>query len=329
MGCTFTQKQEDDFRQNIAAVDHKREGQQVIVSGCYLQAEPRGNIHYARKEDIPSLVEVLLAGKDFPGTIPSTPPAAPLPFVAISEGCYGNCTFCSIRLARGRHRSRPTAEILADVRSAYAAHGSVKLVGQEIAAYGRDTGSSLPALVRVIFAAIPDVRLELGTLGAAWMKDMSEEDLTVFADSRIHGNLHLPLQSASDSVLKAMRRGYTVEQFMTLLRTFRHHGITRFSTDLIAGFPGETARDHACNVSFLRSEAMAHAQIFAYDPRPGTPAAAMAQVPRPLRVERTLELIGVFLTHCDQFIRNEKANPNDFLNTNLEIGNEKVEINEG
>jgi tRNA A37 methylthiotransferase MiaB len=214
--------------------------------------------------------------------------------------------------------------VIADIRAAFDAHGFVKLVGQDIAAYGRDMGSSLPSLLRSIFEAVPGITLELGTLGVAWMKGMTREDLVLFADPRIRGNIHLPLQSASDSVLKRMRRGYTAGQFTSLLAVLRSLGITRFSTDMIAGFPGETCHDHGHNVAFLRTEAIAHAQIFAYDPRPGTLAASMHQVPRPIRVQRALELIGVFLTHSADLCRNENANINDFLNTNLELGKEEV-----
>jgi len=324
MGCTFTQKHEDDFRQIIAGVDHKNDDQHVIVSGCYLRQDPAERIHYARKEDVPALVDSILAQE--PRRRPGSPPhpGKPLPFVAVSEGCYGNCTFCSIRLVRGRHRSRPIAQVVADVQGAFDVHGYVKLVGQEIAAYGRDMGTSLAALLRSIFGAAPGVVLELGTLGAAWMKGMPTDDLAIFADPRIRGNVHLPLQSASDSVLKSMRRGYTVDQFMGLLAKLRSLGVTRFSTDMIAGFPGETLQDHGRNVAFLRSESMEHAQIFAYDPRPGTPAASMRQLPHPIRVQRTLELIGVFLAHSPGFCGNEHADVNDFLNTNLEIAIEEV-----
>lgn len=329
MGCTFTQQHEDDFRRLIVGVDHRKDNQHVIVSGCYLRQDPAERVHYARKEDVPALVDSILAERA--RSRPRTPRSRgkPLPFVAVSEGCYGNCTFCSIRLVRGRHRSRSTAQVVADLRAAFDTHGYAKLVGQEIAAYGRDRGTSLPALIRSIFGAVPRVVLELGTLGAAWMKDMPTADLALFADPRIRGNIHLPLQSASDSVLKRMRRGYTVDQFMELLAKLRSFGVTSFSTDIIAGFPGETLRDHARNLAFLKSACVAHAQIFAYDPRPGTAAASMRQLPRLVRVQRTLELIGVFLAHVRGFCDNQNADVNDFLNTNLDINKEEVDTSEG
>lgn len=324
MGCTFTQKHENDFRDAIRTATKGQGTQHIIVSGCYLRTASADRIHYVRKEGIPDLVDSILRDRSPDRASSPLRLPAPLPFVAISEGCYGHCAFCSIRQVRGTHHSRPQAHVLADVRAAFNAHGCAKLVGQEIAAYGRDTGSSLPTLLRDIFRAVPGIKLELGSLGPAWMKRMKTAELSVFADHHITGNIHLPLQSASDSVLKRMHRGYTIGQYVELMSTLRSLGVTRFSTDLIAGFPGETRGDHQSSVAFLRDNPMAFAQIFAYEPRPGTPAARLRPPARSTRVRRALELAMVFLAHCPAFCRDERADINRFLNSNVVVKKEEA-----
>jgi MiaB/RimO family radical SAM methylthiotransferase len=330
MGCTFTQRHEDDFRQLVEGIAAQREeGQLVIVSGCFLEAEPREGVVFARKESIGEVLDGLLKDEKTDRIEPTAEDGASSPFVAISEGCYGSCTFCSIRFVRGHHRSRPADEVLSDVRRAADAFGRAKLVGQEIAAYGKDIGTSLPVLIRRLFGELPGLRLELGSLGPAWIKRFPDEDFAVFADERIKGNVHLPIQSASDSVLRRMARAYSFSEFTDLHERLKRLGVQRFSTDLIAGFPGETQSDHEDNLRFLEANGFRFAQIFMYEPRPGTAASGMEQIPRDIRLRRTLELIGTFAAGYEGFSMDENLDVNDILNTNIEIDREEVSLCEG
>jgi|GEM_PF-3749061 len=325
LGCTFTQRQENGFRGLVEdAAGQSRDGQLVIVSGCFLKDESCEGVIFTRKESVGDVLDKLLADERIDKV--DTPPeaAAQTPFVAISEGCYGNCTFCSVRFVRGRHRSRPIHEVVSDVERVAKRFGKAKLVGQEIAAYGKDIGTTLPELIKKLFDLMPALRLELGSLGAVWMKRFSDEDLAVFADQRIEGNIHLPLQSASNEVLRRMSRANTFEQFLQLHAALKKCGLQRFSTDLIAGFPGETESDHEKNLAFLEANRLRFAQIFMYEPRPGTSAADMEQIPRETRVRRTLELIGAYVAGYEGFGTDESSNIDDILNTNIKIEEEEV-----
>ena len=325
LGCTFTQRQEDDFRMLVEDATHYRKiGQIIIVSGCYLKYEKREGVIYTRKENLSEVLDDLFTDKKGGELTTLNKNRAMTPYVAISEGCYGSCTFCSVRIIRGFHRSRDRTTVLTDVRRAAKIFGTVKLVGQEIAAYGRDIGTTLPELIQLLFEEFPDLQLELGSLGLAWMKLFSDEELEVFADKRIQSNIHLPLQSASDSVLKQMKRRHTFSDFDKLLKRLISFDIQRFSTDLMAGFPSESESDHKNNLMFLKKYRFQFAQIFMYESRPGTTAAGMVQIPRETRVRRTLELIGTYVANHTGFRANENIDIDDILNTNIEIAQEEV-----
>lgn len=328
-GCTFTHQDEIRFKELVNDLASKRnDGQLIIVTGCYLEEEAREGIVFTRRQSVGVVLDAIL--KDEVKGLDFSPPRVGkvLPFVAISEGCYGHCAFCSIRFVRGRHRSRPLEVVLMDVQRAFEACGRVKLVGQEIAAYGEDTDSSLPSLVRRIFMEYPGIRIELGSLGPKWMMRFSDADLKVFAGNGFEGNIHLPLQSASDSILKRMVRSYTYAEFIDLLDRLKRQGIERFSTDLMAGFPGETEADHEANIRFLEENPFNFAQIFMFEPRPGTVAAAMDQLPRDLRLRRTLELIATYSAVYESAISKEHWRVQDVLNTNIDINNEEVSSSE-
>lgn len=333
MGCSFTQHHEDEFRSIVErSVARRKKGQFVIVSGCYLtRYVAASGVVFARKDQIEAAVSAHIKwhqSEQLPKECDDED-LLHIPFVMISEGCYGKCSFCSIRLVRGKHKSRPAKDIVGDVRSAFASFGKAKLVGQDIAAYGRDSGSSLPELIRRIDREIPGVNLELGSLGPSWLIGFEDSDLKVLTNPCINGNIHVPFQSASNKVLARMNRMYTAEQFESLCSRLRGLGIRRLSTDIIAGFPGESEWDHEANLNFLAENRLEFAQIFVFEPRPGTEAAWMPQLERDVKVKRCLELIGQFVASYVTFHGIEEFDASSILNTNIEIGNEEVTPDEG
>ena len=217
--------------------------------------------------------------------------------VKIQDGCDNECAYCVVRLARGPQRSRPAEDILAEIRDRLrAGYQEIVLTGVHIGAYGADQGAARQAdlwgLVRAILGRTDVPRLRLSSI-EPW--DISAVDLAVWADPRLCRHLHLPLQSGSDAVLARMRRRYTTGQFARVVDAARQAvEDMAITTDLIAGFPGETDAEFRQTVDFVERVQFARAHVFPYSARPGTLAAEMpGQVPPQVKQERSRILAEV------------------------------------
>jgi tRNA-2-methylthio-N6-dimethylallyladenosine synthase len=208
-------------------------------------------------------------------------------FVTVQRGCSYYCTFCIVPHVRGRFDHRPAADILAEVRERIGAGArEVMLVGQTVNAYkdpadGSDFGdlckraASLPGLERLTFIS-------------PHPKDFTEKIIRDLSEvPQLNARVHLPLQSASDPILRRMNRKYTMDQFRAkvelLHRYLPHWAIT---TDIIVGFPGESEDDFAATLDYVKTGVFANAYMFIYSPRRGTPAARWEQVAREIASER-------------------------------------------
>ncbi|MBW2000110.1 MAG: radical SAM protein [Deltaproteobacteria bacterium] len=325
MGCTFSQQKEEEFERHLVSLCQPSNGRLVIASGCYLEKAMRcPNVKYCRASEIVELVASTLDLAPISQGSASLPIQAGSGIVLVSEGCYGCCTFCSVRLVRGQHRSRPVNEIIQDIRVLFHHNGSVKLAGQDVAAYGRDIGKTLWDLLLTISEEFPNIQVELGPLGPEWLIRSKNDELSLLASKNISGNVHVPLQSASNTVLRRMQRRYTYEEFGNLWGRLCQVGVQKLSTDLMAGFPGETIEDHEKTLDFLATHRLAFAQVFMYEPRPGTEAALREPLPRRTRMERTMELIAAYLSTSARFrsvdIENLALSTSEMLfNTNVQL----------
>jgi len=200
----------------------------------------------------------------------------PAAITPIAQGCLGTCTYCITRVARGTVRSYPIPRLVEKVRDAVVrGPREIRLAGQDTAAYGRDVGTPLPLLLRALGGIQAEFRVRVGMMNPATALPILDELVEAFGDPRIFKFLHLPLQSGSDRLLSAMGRGYTVEEFFEIIRAFRRRfPELTLSTDLIAGFPGETAADHRESVEALRKAQPEVVNVTRFSPRPGTPAAS-------------------------------------------------------
>lgn len=336
LGCTFTQEKEAELHNRISMLVALPHVELLLVSGCYLStSHQHSKIRYARTQDVLGVISEYLRERGAStsdlntraGIIQLPEPSC---IVSVSDGCYGSCTFCSIKTVRGAHRSRPLEDVIHDVERVALHSNTVKLTGIETAGYGMDAGMTLGHLIREVFLGFPHLSVELGSLNPKLVCRFSEADLRLLADERITGNLHLPLQSASNEVLRAMRRGYTWETYRDLKARLMEYGARRFSTDLIAGFPGEKEDDHTATLAFLEYHELEFAQIFVYEPRPDTEAAMMPIAARNVRVDRAVELISQFVVSYMRFknVSPEAVIRGDVLlpfNSNLNIQNEKLE----
>jgi tRNA-2-methylthio-N6-dimethylallyladenosine synthase len=216
-------------------------------------------------------------------------------FVSIMEGCSKYCTFCVVPYTRGEEISRPFEQVLHEV-GGLAKQGvrEVTLLGQNVNAYAGPMEDGTPADLATLIhfvAAIPGVeRIRFTT---SHPLDFNDSLIEAYANvAKLNNYLHLPVQSGSDRILAAMKRGHTVLEYKQKLRKLRAvRPDISISTDIIVGFPGETDEDFAATMNLIADMGFDQSFSFIYSPRPGTPAAALPdQVPHETK-QRRLELL--------------------------------------
>ena len=201
-------------------------------------------------------------------------------FLKIQEGCNQFCTYCIIPYARGPLRSRSLENIKDEVEKLVAAGFSeVVLIGIHLGAYGKElkNGTSLTDAVKAALAVTGLARVRLGSLESV---EVGEDLLDLMAsDERVQRQLHLPLQTGCDDVLKSMHRPYDTKIFAELIQKIRAKlPDVAITTDVIVGFPGETEENFAATKEFVRSCGFSKIHIFPFSPRKGTPAASFSGV---------------------------------------------------
>ncbi|HYV17216.1 MAG TPA: tRNA (N6-isopentenyl adenosine(37)-C2)-methylthiotransferase MiaB [Conexibacter sp.] len=221
-------------------------------------------------------------------------------WVQISVGCNMVCSYCIVPSTRGREVSRPLADLVADVRR-MASEGvtEVTLLGQNVNSYGRDLArrGSAPASFAELLAAVDAVEgIERIRYTSPHPQDMKDDVVRAHAElEALCEHIHLPLQSGSSRMLKAMRRTYTRERYLDRVALIREHvPDCALTTDIIVGFPGETEEDFAQTLTLAEEVGYDGAFTFVFSPRRGTEAATLPeQVPHPVKVERMERLVEV------------------------------------
>ena len=244
-----------------------------------------------RAFDTSCVPDYLAADESTPVTRTSFPNA----WVNIIYGCNNFCTYCIVPYVRGRELSRPMSSVLDEVRRAVdAGYGEITLLGQNVNSYGHDLtgGESFAGLLRAIDRIEGKFRVRFMT---SHPKDLTAEVVEAMASSdKICSNIHLPVQSGSDKVLKDMNRRYTREKYFSLVSMLREAmpdiGIT---TDVMVGFPTESEEDFLDTMDLVRRVRFSNAFTLIYSPRGGTPAAAMPQIPYEVKRRRIGELIAL------------------------------------
>lgn len=210
-------------------------------------------------------------------------------FVTVIQGCDNFCSYCIVPHVRGREVSRPAAEVLHEVRT-LVAQGvrEVTLIGQNVNSYGRKEGDviSFAALLKQVNAVEGLERIRFMT---SHPKDLSDELVDCFGElDKLCKHIHLPVQAGGDAVLKAMRRGYTREQYLgRIARLRRVCPDIRVTSDVIVGFPGETESDFEQTMDLLKEARFAEIYSFIYSARPGTSAADLTdETPKAVKQKR-------------------------------------------
>src|SRR5215204_3563645 len=241
-------------------------------------------------------VEIKEALQTFPSNLPTRRESAYAAWVSISVGCNNTCTFCIVPSLRGRETDRRPGEILAEIR-ALVAEGvqEVTLLGQNVNAYGVEFGDRR-AFAKLLRACGEIEGLERVRFTSPHPKDFTDDVIAAMAETpNVMPQLHMPLQSGSDKVLKDMRRSYRRVKYLGIIDRVRAAmPEAAVTTDIIVGFPGETEGDFLETMDVVRRARFTSAFTFQYSQRPGTPAADLPdQLPKAVVQERYDRLIEV------------------------------------
>lgn len=323
--CTIRGSADERFLGNLGhakRIKRERPDTLVAVGGCWAQAQKEGVFQQFPFVDIAfgpgevSRLGELVARErldsvgaftfdgEFSGSLPARRSRPHQGWVQISVGCNCACSYCIVPLVRGRERSRPLASIVTEVEELVAdGVREVTLLGQNVNSYGRD----LPKAERASFA---EVLRAVSAVDGLWRvrytsphpKDMKPDVVEAMAECpEVCDHLHLPVQSGSTRILKAMRRTYSRERYLDLVDRLKA-ALPEISltTDLIVGFPGETDDDFDDTLSLVRECDYDGAYTFVYSERPGTLAAAELEddVSPEMKKERIGRLIEVVQQHA-------------------------------
>ncbi len=223
-------------------------------------------------------------------------------FIKVQDGCSTRCSYCIVPRVRGGERCLPAASIISEIKARISCgYKEIVLTGTKIGSY-RDYGTDLRQLVQRILLETAVARLHLSSLQP---QDISPELLELWQDPRLCQHFHLALQSGSDSVLRRMRRVYSIDDYTKAIALVRqalpHASIT---TDIMVGFPGETEAEFEESYRFCKEAGFAAIHVFPYSPRPGTAAATMpdqvAEKTKHARRQKMLELSAASSQHFRQ-----------------------------
>ena len=326
--CTVTSQADADARRFVRRIARRNPRARIVVAGCSAVLRAAD---YRAMDEVGEVVEghdpaavLAAATRAWGGSRAEGAPAtgaglvqlrrdplrrragATRGWLKVQDGCDRKCAFCATRLARGASRSREPGEVVAEAKVLAGTHPELVITGVHIGHYGRDLDprSSLTALVRRLLDEVPGPRFRLGSIEATEIDDGMLR-LLAASDGRLAPHLHMPLQSGADSVLRGMRRWHTREQYRR-----RAHDIADaaapigLGADIITGFPGETAADHADTVDLVEELPFTYLHVFPWSPRDGTAAAELpGRIPQRISWERARELRSLGTAKGEQYAR--------------------------
>ena len=303
--CAVTGAAAKKSRQLLRRAQRRNAQAKLVVSGCYSSLQPDAVqqlpgidliVDNSDKDRLVEIVRQHLSIEAMPATAMDAGETALFArgrnraFVKVQDGCRHKCTYCVVTLARGAERSRSIHSIVNEINSLHSHQIlEVVLTGVHIGGYGHDLGADLTALIKAILADTDLPRLRLGSM-EPW--DLPDTFYQLFGNPRFMPHLHLPLQSGSDRVLTRMGRRCKSADFMRLAQTLRQAvPDMNITTDIIAGFPGETEQEWQATLDFCQQIGFSHIHVFPYSMRSGTRAAALpGQLPAEIKKQRCREL---------------------------------------
>jgi len=311
--CTVTANSDSKARQYLRRARRSNPDALVVATGCYAQ-RAKGDLSAMESvslvldnRDKPSLVATIankleVESGSFAENLAAPAPGRSRAMVKIQEGCDQVCSYCIVPKVRGRERSIPPEEIIAQIneRAKLGCREAV-LTGTQLGTYGFDLpGIDLAGLLQQVLVETNINRLRISSLQA---QEITPDLLGLWDDSRLCPHFHIPLQSGSDTILKSMRRRYDTARFAETIalvrKTIPGAGIT---TDIIIGFPGEGVREFAESYSFAASMGFSDIHVFPYSIRPGTSAAHLDdQVIDAQKKERSGEMLELAAASVKKF----------------------------
>ncbi len=306
--CSVTAAAGRKSRQLIRRLHRDNPTAKLIITGCHasLNAQETADqlgvdlvVSNDQKDNLASIAQQELS-------LPSMPLSATEPgdialyshgrhraFIKVQDGCRYRCTYCIVTLARGEERSRKITDIIADIQRFHdQGIQEAVLTGVHVGGYGSDTGSSLSNLIQAILNDTDIPRLRLASV-EPW--DLPEDFFKLFNNPRLMPHIHLPLQSGSDSVLRRMARRCKTVDFSTLVDK-AHNAVANFNitTDVIAGFPGETESEWEETMRFVEAQNFGRLHIFPFSSRQGTKAAGLPnQISKAVKQQRCKALAAL------------------------------------
>ena len=312
--CTVTAQADRDARKAVNRIHRENPGAEILVTGCYAQRAPQelaalGGVKWvvgnSDKHSIgqvlaPRLVQIkgaagpalsyhggieaggwLVGDISRPTKLHSLPTGAPLgrsrPNVKVQDGCDNRCSFCIIPSVRGRSRSATASAVIREVRSLQDRYPEVVLTGINLGRWGRDLNGR-PRLPDLVQALLDETSVRMMRLSSVEPMDWSERLVRLMASSsRIARHVHMPLQSASDSVLRRMRRRYRIRHYESRIRLAREAmPLAGIGADVMVGFPGESDEEFEQTRAFVEQMPFTYLHVFPYSSRDGTDAAGHA-----------------------------------------------------
>ncbi|GAA4656143.1 tRNA (N6-isopentenyl adenosine(37)-C2)-methylthiotransferase MiaB [Arthrobacter cryoconiti] len=318
--CAVRENADNKLYGNLGMLAHIKEsnpGMQIAVGGCLAQKDrdviqkraPWVDVVFGThnvgalpvlleraRHNADAQMEILESLDVFPSTLPTRRDSVYAGWVSISVGCNNTCTFCIVPALRGKERDRRPGEILAEIK-ALVDDGAIEvtLLGQNVNSYGVEFGDRL-AFGKLLRACGEIEGLERVRFTSPHPASFTDDVILAMAQTpNVMPQLHMPLQSGSDKVLKDMRRSYRSTKFLGILEKVRAQmPQAAISTDIIVGFPGESEEDFQATLDVVEKSRFATAFTFQYSKRPGTPAAELAdQLPKEVVQERFLRLTAL------------------------------------
>jgi len=309
--CTVTHVADGKCRRWLKGVHRRHPEALVVAIGCYAErarqelAQIEGvdlvldnrqkpqllrRLEESGRLNRPAAGEASSAGADFRTRA----------LVKVQDGCNSFCSYCIVPLVRGREKSLPLDQVVAEVKDRIAdGYKEVVLTGTEIGSYN-DGGADLKELLERILEETDVARLRLSSLQP---QEISPGLIGLWHDSRLCRHFHLSLQSGSDGVLERMKRRYTTADYQRAVALIRDKvPEAAITTDIIVGFPGETEAEFQESYNLARQLGFARIHVFTYSPRPGTQAALMPdQVGDKLKRERSRRMLALARTSVRKF----------------------------
>ena len=298
-GCSVTARAQRECEKLIAGLKHKHPRAIVLIRGCL-----PGSVGDTIRPRSP-----VLSQSSAKADVPKRTARA---YLKVQDGCSGKCTFCIVPKFRGKSRSESFEDLIdKSKRFIDAGYREIVVTGCNLTLYA-SSGKRLPELLGALAKLSKDVRIRIGSIEpGACAKECVQ---TMAENANICRFLHIPVQSGSERILKAMQRPYSVDDVDEIVELATSHiADISLGCDMMTGFPGESQADFLASAKLLKRCGFTNAHIFPYSERPGTPAAAFpSPIPKTLRSSRAKHLAKIAENERKRFARN-------FIGKNVEV----------